>query len=486
MSGVADQLETPSLATAGRVHLVGIGGSGMAALAHLLLGMGKAVSGCDAAASPATDALARAGATVCVGHAAEHVRDASYVIRSSAVAADNPELVEAARRGLPAVKLADAVGELMASRQGVAVAGTHGKSTTTALVAWLLHCGGHDPLALIGAESLNFGGSARAGDGPMVVEADEYDRRFLTLWPEVAIVTSIEADHLDYFKDVREIQGVFQELVGRLPPHGRLVVCGDDPGAAALTSGAQRVTYGFASGADWRATDYLALPGGGSRFRLHVGGRAWQAESALVGEHNVRNALAALAAVDHFGVGLQAALAALPRFRGTRRRFETKGTPGDVWVVDDYAHHPTAVTATLRAAREAVPRSGRGAVWAVFQPHTSHRTAALLEPFAAAFADADHVLVLPVYEPRGREAAARPISAADLAAAIRARGHPDARPAPTFAEALAALGREVRPGDVVLTMGAGDVTTLSDDLVRWLENASVPPLLPPPPPSPGA
>lgn len=470
----------PSLASARRVHLVGIGGSGMAALAHLLLGWGKEVSGCDAVASPATDALARAGASICLGHAAEHVRGAEYVIRSSAVASDHPEVVAAARHGQPSVKLADAVGEIMAGRRGVAVAGTHGKTTTTALVAWLLHCGGHDPMALIGAESLNFEGSARAGDGPMVVEADEYDRRFLTLWPEVAVVTSVEPDHLDYFRDVQEIRDVFQEFVGRLPAQGRLVVCLDDPGAAALATGAQRDTYGFGRDADWRATDYTAPPGGGSRFRLHVGSRVWEAESSLVGEHNVRNALAALAAADHFGVGLQAALAALPRFRGTRRRFETKGKPGDVWVVDDYAHHPTAVAATLRAARQAVPRSGRGAVWAVFQPHTTHRTAALLEPFAAAFRDADHVLVLPVYEPRGREAAARPISAADLAAAIQANGHPDARAVPGFREALVALGRDVRAGDVVLTMGAGDVTTLSDDLVRSLGSTVGSPSTPPP------
>jgi UDP-N-acetylmuramate--alanine ligase len=245
------------------------------------------------------------------------------VIRSAAVDSGNAEVVEATRRGVTVRKLAEAVGELMADRTGVAIAGTHGKTTTTALVAWLLDRGGLDPLALIGGDTPGFAAGARLGEGPMVVEADEYDRRFLSYWPEVAVVTSVEADHLDYFSDLNEIRAAFQELVQRLPAHGRLVACADEPCAAALTTEAQRETYGFLSDADWRISDFQ--PGRGSRFDVHVAGRSWQAQSPLVGEHNARNATAAIAVADYFGVGLRAALAALAEFQGPKRRFETKG-----------------------------------------------------------------------------------------------------------------------------------------------------------------
>ena len=393
-----------SLVAAPHVHLVGIGGAGMGALARLLLDMGKQVSGSDLRASAATESLARAGATIVAGHAAGNVEGADYVVRSAAVPVDNPEIVEAEQRGLHVAKLAEAVGELMANRTGVAVAGTHGKTTTTALVTWLLECGGLDPLALIGGDTPGFELGARLGEGPMVVEADEYDRRFLSYWPEVAVVTSIEADHLDYFTDLDEIRAAFQQLVDRLPPQGRLVVCADEPCAASLSTRAGRETYGFSEGVDWRVSKFAAVPGRGSRFELHTGGRSWTVESPLVGHHNASNAAAAFAVADHFGVGLRTALAALPAFQGPRRRFETKGRPRGIWVVDDYGHHPTEVAAVLRAARAAA----EGEVWIVFQPHTTNRTAALLDQFGEAFADAQHVLVLPIYLPSGREAAARP------------------------------------------------------------------------------
>lgn len=447
------------------IHMVGIGGSGMNALAELLVAMGKRVSGTDQHESAAVARLRAAGATVHVGeHAATLVpAEAQLLVRSSAVPESNPEVEEAQRRGLPALKLAEAVGQLMRRRQGVAIAGTHGKSTTTALVAWLLDQGGLDPLALIGAEALNFASSTRAGHGPMVIEADEYDRRFLQLSPEVAIVTSVEADHLDYFRDVAEIGGVFQQFVDKLPEAGRLVVCADDALASGLRTRAQRDSYGFSVDADWRVADYAPVPGRGSRFTLHHGGRAWQTESSLVGEHNALNAAAAVAVSDYLGIGLRSALAALPTFRGTRRRFETKGRPGDVWIVDDYAHHPTAVMATLQAARS-VRASGK--VWVVFQPHTSNRTAALFAEFAGAFDAADHALLLPIYRPSGRETVAREVTSKELVEAARARGHASIRHAETFDDAERLLLEGVQAGDLVLTMGAGDVTHLSDRLVQ--------------------
>jgi UDP-N-acetylmuramate--alanine ligase len=453
------------LAEAERVHMVGIGGSGMGALASLLLQMGKQVSGSELASSASVDQLRVAGALIYPRHAAEQLGQADFVVRSSAVPGDNPEVLEAERRGVPNKKLAEAVGQLMRGRSGVAVAGTHGKTTTTALLTWLLDKGGVDPLALIGADTPAFPLGARVGDGPMVVEADEYDRRFLNYWPEVAVVTSVEADHLDYYADLAEIRGAFRELVERLPEHGRLVVCADEPGAAALDSAARRETYGFAPNADWRISDYVPVAGRGAHFTLETDGRAWPVESPLLGEHNARNVAAAIAVVDYFGVGLRASLAALPGFKGPNRRFETKGRPRGIWVVDDYGHHPTEVAAVLRAARAA----SEGAVWVVFQPHTTNRTAALLDEFAASFGDAQHALILPIYRPSGREVAARPVSSADVVARIQRSGHPDARLVESFDAAEAAILDGAKPGDLVLTMGAGDVTALSDRLVKVLD-----------------
>lgn len=457
-----------SLSQAQRVHMVGIGGAGMSALATLLLQMGKQLTGSELSAGPTVESLRTAGALVFGDHAAEHVGEAEYVIRSSAVAAENVEVAEAERRGLPNKKLAEAVGELMAERSGIAVAGTHGKTTTTLLVAWLLDRGGMDPLALIGADTPSFPLGARLGDGPMVVEADEYDRRFLNYWPEVAIVTSVEVDHLDYYHDLAEIRDVFQTLVERLPEHGRLVVCADEPHAAALSSSARRESYGFASDADWRISDYVPLAGQGALFRLHAEGREWPVRSPLVGEHNARNVAAAIAVADHFGIGLRAALAALGTFQGPKRRFETKGRPGGVWVVDDYGHHPTEVAAVLKAASAAA----EGEVWAVFQPHTTNRTAALLDDFGRSFGQTQHALILPIYLPSGREVAARPVTSADVVAAIQRTGHPSARAVASFEEAVEVLVAGAKPGDIVLTMGAGDVTLLSDRLVQALGGRS--------------
>lgn len=445
--------------------MVGIGGSGMAALSSLLLQMGKTVSGSDVSAGPTLDALRAAGATVFGTHAATNVaRDVDYVIRTSAVAADNPEVAEAHRRGLRTRKLAEAVGELMQGKSGTAVAGTHGKTTTTALVTWLLEQSGLDPIALIGADTPRYAFGARLGDGPMVVEADEYDRRFLEYWPEVAVVTSIEADHLDYYADLAEIRSAFAELVARLPPHGRLVMCADESCAAGLTSTAQKETYGFAANADWRLDDYMPVKGGGAHFSLKTGGRSWDVHSPLVGEHNARNAAAAIAVADYFGVGLRQALAALPDFEGPRRRFETRGRPRGVWVVDDYGHHPTEVAAVLKAARSVA----EGDVWIVFQPHTTHRTWALFDDFVGAFDLANHVLLLPIYRPSGRDLEGPQVTAAQLVEAIGRRGHKGAHYVADFAIATDIVVRNARAGDLVLTMGAGDVTRLAAQLVEAL------------------
>jgi UDP-N-acetylmuramate--alanine ligase len=352
----------------------------------------------------------------------------------------------------------------MQGRTGVAVAGTHGKTTTTALVTWLLEQGGMDPLALIGADTPAFPFGARLGHGPMVVEADEYDRRFLNYWPEVAVVTSIEADHLDYFRDLDEIRNAFQSFVDRLPEHGRLVVGADDPCAASVTSGARRETYGFTDEADWRIAAYKPVVGKGARLTLRTDGRDWPIESPLVGEHNARNVAAAMAVADYFGVGVRVAAAALPLFQGPRRRFETRGRPRGVWLVDDYGHHPTEVAAVLRAASTVA----EGDVWVIFQPHTTNRTAALLEQFASAFGDADHALILPIYRPSGRESAARPVTSVDLVDAARGQRHSNVHYVDSFDAAVEAILTGAKPGDLVITMGAGDVTRVSDQLLQAL------------------
>ena len=449
--------------------MVGIGGSGMAALASLLLQMGKQVSGSDTSRSSVIEQLRGAGALIFDRHAAANLGDAAYVIRSAAVPVDSPEVAEASRRGLPTRKLAEAVSELMAGRSTVAVAGTHGKTTTTALVTWLLEQGGVDPLGLIGSDTPAYPLGARLGDGPIVIEADEYDRRFLSYRPEVVVVTSIEADHLDYYHDLSEIRAAFQELVDRLPEHGRLVACRDDPCALTLVTRASRETYGFLSDSGWRIGTY-APTDQGARFTLELDGRAWRVESPLRGEHNARNVAAAIAVADYYGVGLSAAIGAVRTFQAPRRRFETRGKPRGVWVVDDYGHHPTEVAAVLRAGRAAV----RGDVWVIFQPHTTNRTAALLDEFATAFVDANHALVLPIYQPAGREMAARAVTSADLAAVVQSQGHPDVRVVETFEAAIDAIvgggggGGGAKTGDLVLTVGAGDVTLVADRLVEAL------------------
>ncbi|MBI4492629.1 MAG: UDP-N-acetylmuramate--L-alanine ligase [Chloroflexi bacterium] len=440
--------------TATRLHLVGINGSGMSSLAGLLLDLGKQVSGSDLSPGQAATHLQARGARVQAGHAAEHVEGAELVVISSAVQADNPEVQAARGRGIRVIKHAQALGELMRGRYGIAVAGTHGKSTTTALAAFLLDRAGLQPTLIGGAESLDFGASSRLGQSDyVVVEADEYDRRFLELSPRLAIVTSIEPDHLDYFADLDEIADAFRAFTRLLPEDGLAVTCHDDPVLRGLDVPCPRLSYGFEPGAAYHVAAYRALPGQPVRFTLRAPDDSMHAfQLGLLGRHNVANACAALAAARAVGVDWEALQEALPRFRGTRRRFERVGETRGVLVVDDYAHHPTAVRATLRAAHE----WHAGPVWVAFQPHTTHRTAALLDDFAAALGVADRVVVLPIYQPAGREYARQEVSAADLAARV-----PSAASVCASLEAAAEqLAREAPSGTLLLTMGAGDVTRL--------------------------
>jgi UDP-N-acetylmuramate--alanine ligase len=446
-----------------RVHFVGIGGAGLSAIARVMMEQGAEVSGSDLVLSPAAEALARDGARVYEGHRAEQVNGADLVVVSAAVPGDNVELRTARDAGIPAVGRAQVLGQMMEGHVGIAVAGTHGKTTTTAMIASILWDGGLDPTFIVGGVVLGLGTNARAGGGPhFVVEADEYDRTFLGLRPQVAVVTNVEHDHPDCYPVFADFRAAFAEFVALLPPDGLLVVCQDNGvagelGAARAAQGQPVVSYGLGKEATWTARGIRANPSGGSDFQAFRAGQALgEVRLRVPGTHNVLNALAALAVADHLGVAFPTARSALGGFQGTSRRFELKGDADGVVVVDDYAHHPTEIRATLAAARERFP--GR-ALWVVWQPHTYSRTKALFQDFVRAFDQADHVLVLPVYAAREQDTMG--VSSAEVVAAM---AHPDARVAGSLEEAVVVLGSEVPPGDVVLTLGAGD----GDRVGEWL------------------
>ncbi len=447
------------------VHLVGIGGIGLSAIARVLHGWGFTVSGSDREATALTAALATEGIVVYAGHRAEQIAGADLVVVSSAVPADNPEVVAAQRQGIPVVKREAFLGELTAGKTTIAVAGTHGKTTISAMIAWILVQAKVDPTFIVGGLLQNLGTNARAGYGPhFVIEADEYDRTFLGLEPDVAVVATLEHDHPDCYPTFAEMQSAFREFVGRLVDSGLLVVCGEEAEAQRLADEAhargQRVaTYGFDAQWDWWARGEQL--GNHATFEIwHRGERLGTCALQVPGRHNVLNALAALAASTEVGVAFDVAASALTRFRGTERRFEVKGQAGGVIVVDDYAHHPTEIRATLDAARIKYP--GRP-IWAVFQPHTYSRTAALLDDFATALGEADHVLVTGIYAARERDTLG--LSGADIVARVTAA---DAAFVETLDEAVAVLRDQVRPGDVVITLGAGDGYRIGEELLKQL------------------
>jgi UDP-N-acetylmuramate--alanine ligase len=460
-----------------RIHLVGIGGIGLSAIARVLHGWGYAVSGSDREPTALTRALVSEGMVVYAGHRAEQVVGADLVVVSSAVPGDNPEVLEAKRRGLPVIKRDQFLGELTAGKTTIAIAGTHGKTTTSAMIAWILVEAGLDPTFVVGGMLQNLGTNARAGQGPhFVIEADEYDRAFLGLRPEVAVITVLEHDHPDCYPTFQEMRTAFARFASRLLPGGLLVVCGDEDEALRLASEVpdptagqpeqqRRVeTYGLDRAWDWRAQGVQL--GNSAAFEVwHGTQRLGTCALQVPGRHNVLNALAALAASTGVGVDFGTAAAALTRYRGTERRFHVKGQAAGVTVVDDYAHHPTEIRVTLAAARLKYP--GRP-LWAVFQPHTYSRTAALIDDFARAFDQADHVLVTGIYA--AREQNVQGISGTDLLARM---DHPRARYVEGPAEAADRLLHEVRPGDVVITLGAGDVYLTGEKLLERLQAQEV-------------
>ena len=449
------------------IHLVGIGGIGLSAIARVLRGWGYRVSGSDLHPSDLTKKLAAEGIAIHAGHRAEHIAGADLVIASSAVPPSNPELVAARQQGLPVVKRKEFLGVLTAGKTVIAIAGTHGKTTTSAMIAWILSEAGLEPSFIVGGVLQNLGINARAGTGPhFVVEADEYDRAFLGLRPDVAVVTILEHDHPDCYPTFEDMRTAFSSFTEQVREEGLLIVGGDDQearklGRAQKKRGRHVTTYGLDPTWDWWAKG-LELGNSAAYEVWHRDKLLGTCALQVPGRHNVLNSLAALAASAHVGVDPGTAAAALTRFRGTERRFEIKGQAGGITVVDDYAHHPTEIRATLAAARLKFP--GRP-IWAVFQPHTYSRTAALLDDFALAFDDADHILVTSIYA--AREQNVTGISGRDVATRM---AHPDARYVETLQDAVATLLDRIQPGDLVITLGAGDGYQVGEQVLDKLSN----------------
>jgi UDP-N-acetylmuramate--alanine ligase len=432
-----------------KVHLVGIGGAGISAIAKVLHGRGVKVTGSDRSRSIYADALEKEGIRIAYDHRAENVVGASLVVASSAILEGNVELVHAMELGIPVLRRDAFLRELTAESETIAVAGTHGKTTTTALIAWLLVKTDQDPTFMVGGMVTDFKSNARVGQGPhFVIEADEYDRAFLGLQPKVAVVTNVEHDHPDCYPTKADFHSAFQSFVDQV--EDCLIVCGDDEGAQSLKPGsAQKVTYGLSRDGNWQADEVRSNPAGGSDFLVIRNGETLGlTRTRLPGKHNVKNTLAALAVVDHLGVAFKRANEALTEFHGVERRFELLGEAKGVMVIDDYAHHPTEIRATLQAARERFPEQE---VWAVFQPHTYSRIRTLLDGFAQAFTDADRVLVLDVFAARETEDPA--LSGRVIAESI---DHRDVRFIPELAGAAQVLFDEVREKSVVITLSAGD------------------------------
>ena len=457
-----------------RVHLIGIGGAGLSAIAHVLLEWGIHVSGSDRQESERTRRLAVAGAKIFgrAGAAAELPglpdRDRpDVVLVSSAVDETNPECQTAHRLGIPVVRRETFLRPLLVGRDVIAVSGTHGKSTTTAMIVQTLHASGCDAGYIIGADLPGFGNAHAGTAGAFVIEADEYDRMFHGLTPMMAVVTNVEWDHPDCYPTPASFVGAFRQFVAQMRADGCVVSCGDDPGAEALRTGRTTeggpawLTYGLHDACDVQAAAETVGASGGYAATVYSEGKSFgRLQLQAPGIHNLRNALAALTVARRCGVPATQILASLHQYTGIGRRFELKGTRRGVTVIDDYAHHPTEIQATLAAARN---RFGERRIWAVFQPHTFSRTRAMLHKIACSFDNADAVLVTDIYA--ARESGDRALAAAEVAAASR---HPSIRHSGGIEKTSSLLHDEVTAGDVVLTLGAGTSHRIGETLLERL------------------
>jgi len=451
-----------------RIHLVGIGGSGMSGIAEVLLSSGYAVSGSDLKSSPVTLHLQKLGATIYETHTAENVRGAHVVVVSSAVPADNVEIVEAHRLKIPVIPRAEMLAELMRLKYGIAVAGAHGKTTTTSMVAAVLAAAGLDPTFVVGGRVNHAGSNARVGEGEyMVVEADESDGSFLLLAPVIAVVTTIDREHLDHYKSLEEIREAFLQFANRVPFYGSVVLCLDEPNVQAILPRVKRpvITYGTSSQADLVISD-VKLNGLSSEFRLKYHGDDLGVFGlpAPPGIHNVRNAAASAAVALALNVPADLIRQGLAKFSGVGRRFEIKGAFSGVTLIDDYGHHPAEIRATLEAARGC----GYKRLLVLFQPHRYTRTQHLWEDFCRSFNHADVLVITDIYA--AGESPIEGVTGEALANAISAAGHKSVVYTSTLQGGIEFILREVRSGDAVLTIGAGSVGRVTDELAMLLES----------------
>jgi UDP-N-acetylmuramate--alanine ligase len=454
-------MSAPLFSKKTRVHFVGIGGIGMSGIAEVLLNLGYTVSGSDLKSSPATSRLRSLGARVDEGHRAEHVEAADVVVLSSAVKSSNPEVVEARRLQIPIIPRAEMLAELMRLKYGIAVAGSHGKTTTTSMVAVVLDRAGLDPTMVIGGRITAFGTNARLGGSDlMVAEADESDRSFLQLSPVVAVVTGIDREHMEAYRDMEDLVQAFLDFVNKVPFYGASIVCLDDERIQDVLPRIRRrhVTYGLSAQAEVSAED-VKLEGAGSSYRLKISGEGTaEIRLRVPGRVAVLNSLAAVGVAREIGLSVEQIASGLEAFSGVERRFQVKADAGGILVVDDYGHHPTEIRATLQTAKEAF---GRRTV-VVFQPHRYSRVRDLFEEFCHAFHQADVLLVTEVYA--AGEDPVLEVSGRSLAEAIERHGHRHVRFVDGLDEALSFVSSELQDGDLVMTLGAGSVTGLSDRL----------------------
>jgi UDP-N-acetylmuramate--alanine ligase len=450
------------------VHFVGIGGIGMSGIAEVLANLGFRVSGSDLKSSSVTERLQSLGVECREGHAAENVGDAHVVVRSTAVREDNPEIVEARRRSIPVIPRAEMLAELMRLKsQTVAVAGSHGKTTTTSMVATVLGYANLDPTFVVGGVVGAYRSNARLGKSDlMVVEADESDRSFLMLTPTIAVVTNIDREHMDYYKDMTDVRKCFEDFVNKVPFYGAAILCLDDPHVQAVIPHVERrrVTYGLSAQADVSAHGIRFDGGFGSSFTV------WRGDAAIgdvtlrvPGLHNVYNSLAAICVALELEIPFEQIANALTEFTGAERRFQRKGEEAGVLVVDDYGHHPTEVKATLAAAK--IGSAGRRIV-VLFQPHRYTRTHDLMEEFARSFNNADVLFVTDIYA--ASEDPIEGVTAEALTEAIKSYGHKNAQAVGALDGAVEILREQVRAGDLVITLGAGTITRVGDQLLKLL------------------
>jgi UDP-N-acetylmuramate--alanine ligase len=458
-----------------RIHFVGIGGIGMSGIAELLANLGYQVSGSDAKRSEVTARLERLGVRVSEGHAPANVGAADVVVISSAIAGDNPEVADARRRGVPVIPRAEMLAELMRLRYGIAVAGAHGKTTTTSMIALVLERAGLDPTAVIGGRLSAFGSNARLGKGDyMVAEADESDRSFLKLSPSIAVITNIDREHMESYGSWENLEAAFVEFANKVPFYGAVVACADDPALRGLLPRMSRrvLTYGV-SGAGERepaiAAREVALEAFGSRSVITRTERGSRTELGnlhlqVPGRHNHLNALASVAVGLELGVPFPRIAQALEAFRGAERRFQIRGEAAGVMVVDDYGHHPTEISAVIAAARAGIDRR----LIVVFQPHRYTRTADLMHAFGRALADADHIVLTDIY-PAG-EAPIPGVTVDALADAVRATATTPVQVVRALADVPPAIARLARPGDLVITLGAGSIGAVGERILDAIRN----------------